>query len=318
MAGGLVASTQLRSRTGRAMGTTVDIRAMGAPTSAFEWAVERLGQLEAAWSRFDRASELSLLNAAAGSGAVVVSADLLDVVDAALRLWRATDGYFDPTTHDALVALGYDETFERVRERASCGGAHRHANGAGRVPGATGVIVDHEQSTVLLPDGVHLDLGGVGKGRAADLLAAGMVERGAEGACVSVGGDIAVSGAAPEGGWPVHVADALEPELDRWVLPVYRGAVVQSSCRVRSWGVGDQRRHHIVDPRTGMSAASGITAVVVLADEAWWAEGVAKAAIVAGAVEGAALLRRLARAGWLVRDDGAVIPVGALRVSRAA
>jgi thiamine biosynthesis lipoprotein len=87
---------------------------------------------------------------------------------------------------------------------------------------------------------------------------------------------------------------------------------------VRRWETRTGTRHHIIDPRTGTSASSGIVAAVVLADEAWWAEGVAKAAIVAGAVKGAAMVERLALGGWLVREDRCVIPVGSVRVRGAA
>ena len=297
------------------MGSTVEVHSFGATDAALGRARERIATLEASWSRFDAASELSRLNARSGGGPVRVGTDLLDAVDAALRLWRATDGCFDPTTLDAIVALGYDETFERVRNRPVVPDT---AQQPAEVPGACGVVVDHEAGTITLPAGVRLDLGGLGKGRAADIVAAAMLNDGARGACVSVGGDVSIAGEAPPGGWPVHIADPFDPHLDRWVVPLVGGAVVQSSCLVRRWETRTGTRHHIIDPRTGTSASSGIVAAVVLADEAWWAEGVAKAAIVAGAVKGAAMVERLALGGWLVREDRCVIPVGSVRVRGAA
>jgi hypothetical protein len=61
-----------------------------------------------------------------------------------------------------------------------------------------------------------------------------------------------------------------------------------------------------------------VAGVVVLAERAWWAEGVAKAALLAGPVEGASLIERLTKGGWIVREDGTVRLVGALAVERAA
>lgn len=307
-----------------AMGSTVEVFALDADERVLDWARVELAALEASWTRFDPASELCQLNASAGSGPVVVSIPLLDAIDASLRLWRATDGCFDPTTLAALEALGYDSSFDMVRARpvtrtavVPSGEPAPVSSGPGLLS-ALGIVVDHERQTVQLPAGVRLDLGGVGKGLAADRIAVGMVERGASGSCVSVGGDVAVCGVTPDGGWRIGVSDPFEPDRDRWEIPLTRGAVVQSNCLVRSWGPADARRHHIVDPRTGTSADSGVVGAVVVADEAWWAEGVAKAAIVAGAVRGVEMIERLARAGWLVLADGSVVMAGSVGIRRAA
>jgi thiamine biosynthesis lipoprotein len=82
--------------------------------------------------------------------------------------------------------------------------------------------------------------------------------------------------------------------------------------------VDGQERHHLIDPHTGRPAASGLTAAVVVADEAWWAEGVAKAALIAGPVEGSLMVDRLARGGWLIRDDRSVTVAGRVHIGRVA
>ncbi len=68
--------------------------------------------------------------------------------------------------------------------------------------------------------------------------------------------------------------------------------------------MGGATLHHLIDPSTGAPAANGVVAVVATADEAWWAEGVAKAALVAGADDGIALLERLGVAAVVVEADG--------------
>ena len=170
----------------RAARSPVERRARRDAFEAVEAEFERLEQI---MSRFRPDSELSQLNRA---GALEVSADLARVVELALAARERTAGRFDPCVHDALVAAGYDRTFAEVAPDG-----RRH--GAGCEPSAAdGSRVDGRR--VELEDGAKLDLGGIGKGyaaeRAADILAAA-------GPClVDAGGDIAVRGGHA---WPVGV-----------------------------------------------------------------------------------------------------------------
>lgn len=298
-----------------AMGSTVEVVLLDAPPGSDAWVLTRLSALERAWSRFDPRSELVALNRRAG-GAPVPASDLLrTAVDASLQLWRATDGWFDPTTLRALEWAGYDRSFTEVR---SGSGSAACVGSPPATPTPLGVIVDDDRGTITLPAGVTLDLGGVGKGLAADLLATELMERGSSGVLVSVGGDIAVAGTGPNGGWRIPVVDPTDGHRVRWVVPIESGAIVQSNSVVRRWRAGDEHCHHLIDPSTSRPSRSGIAAAVVVSDRAWWAEGVAKAALLAGAAAGSALIGRLAQAGWLVRDNGTVTLAGRVAVGRAA
>jgi thiamine biosynthesis lipoprotein len=297
----------------RAMGSTADILAVEAPRGAVRWAIARLRALERCWSRFDPASELCALNRRAGLGPTAAGADLRLAVARAVRLWHATDGLFDPSVLDALVAAGYDRSFRDLPARRAV------AAPSLPVPSPHGVLVDDDEGTITLPAGVHLDLGGVGKGLAADLVAGGLVALGAHGACVSVGGDVAVAGSPPVGrAWTIPVEDPSSPGQARWQVPLTSGAIAQSTTLLRFWEVGDRTAHHLIDPRAAAPADSGIVATVVVADEAWWAEGVAKAALIAGPVAGPTLIERLAPAGWLLRADGTAQIAGDIAVRSAA
>lgn len=307
-----------------AMGATVEVALLDASDAATSMlrdeSCEFVGRLERTWSRFDPASELAHLNTRAGTGPVPAGELLRTAVDAALALWRATDGLFDPTVIDALEWWGYDCDFAQVRSRTTEPLAPQ-VDPSGRVPlvpTAAGVIVDHERRTITVPAGVRLDLGGVGKGLAADLLAAHLVDRGSAGACVSVGGDIAVAGDHPSGGWSIPVLDPAHGNRVGWHVPITDGALVQSNRVVRSWQARGIECHHIIDPRTGAPSGGELMGVIVRAESAWWAEGVAKAALVAGPVEGAHLIRRLVPAAWMIRDDGSVVLVGDIGIGCAA
>jgi thiamine biosynthesis lipoprotein len=285
-----------------AMGSTAELMVVGGAGPALvEWAVDRLAGLEACWSRFRADSELRVLDGYAGAGVVAVSPDLADAIGRALSLWYVTDGLFDPTVRRVLEEIGYDRTF---REVAPTGPAPTPVPRATR--GCDGVQVDREHSTVTLPEGVELDLGGVGKGLAADLVATGLVERGASGACVGLGGDVRVAGSPAEGdAWQIRVEDPLDESRTLCTRPLSDEAIVTSTTRFRQWSRGGRTLHHLVDPFTGAPADRGVTAVVAQAEEAWWAEGIAKAALVAGVEPGLALLERLGVAAMLVDTDGA-------------
>jgi thiamine biosynthesis lipoprotein len=177
-------------------------------------------------------------------------------------------------------------------------------------PGCRGITVDHEHRTITLPPGVGLDLGGIGKGDAADRIAAGLMRRGARGACVGLGGDVCCRGVGPvDGAWRIDVEDPFDEDCVL-VAPWLRdAAIVTSTRRFRRWQHQGTWRHHIIDPATGRPSASGLTAVVVTDRHTWRAEALAKAALVAGLTRGQELLTAHEVAAWLIDDSGAVTPV---------
>jgi thiamine biosynthesis lipoprotein len=267
-----------------------------------------LADLEARWSRFRPGSELNRLNAHAGSP-VFTSEETAHVVAMAIEAWRMTGGLFDPTVLDALVVSGYDRTFEDLRAGPDVAPAQTTT---AAVPGPAGIEVDERIGLVVLPDGCHLDLGGIGKGRAADLVIDRLLAAGALGACVDLGGDVRVGGSTPGAGddWVVAVDDPLEPGRDLALLRLAAGAVTTSSSARRRWSTSAGTAHHLIDPTTGRSASSGLVAVTVVAASAAWGEVHAKAAVVAGLDRGRTLIEDAGMAGILVADDGTIATAG--------
>ena len=142
--------------------------------------------LEARWTRFRPTSEVSRINRCAGR-TVVVRPDTAALVDDACAWWHATAGRFDPTVLAAVRDAGYVRSFEA--------GPGPIGDGA-PVPGCTGVIVDRAASTVRVPAGTGLDLGGIAKGRAVDVVVAALSDV-ASGGVVDLGGDLRVWGEPP-------------------------------------------------------------------------------------------------------------------------
>jgi thiamine biosynthesis lipoprotein len=289
-------------RRGRAMGSGVHIVAGDAPANVLDWAIDELERLEQCWSRFRSDSELTRLNASAGAWTQVSNPMLLALTCAA-DLVTATRGRFDPTIIDALERAGYDRTFELVTD-------HDDDVDARCAPGFAGVEVDSEASRVRLPPRTRLDLGGIGKGLAADLIARGLVDRGTRSTLVGLGGDLRARGEPPEDGWAIPVEEPLAGAGVAFEQRLGRGAIVTSTTRMRTWRRNGRRYHHLIDPTTGDSARSGVAAVVARAPDAWWAEGIAKAIVVAGPEAGAELARANNVHAWLFLDDGQVIEAG--------
>ena len=273
-----------------------------------------LAAVDLACSRFRPDSELSRLNAAGGA-ATTVSELFADLVEAALRAARLTDGDVDPTCGQALADAGYDRDFAELRaaqaraERVPAAGEppprlHR----AGRVPGWRSVQLDRTRRQLRLANGAQLDLGATAKAWAADRCAEIIAGRLGSGVLVSLGGDMAAAGPAPGGGWRVRVTDdhAAGPEAPGQTVTIRSGGLATSSTTVRAWtGSGGQRAHHIINPATGEPARSCWRTVSVAAGSCLDANTASTAAI----IRSAAALPWLSDAGLparLVRDDGSV------------
>jgi FAD:protein FMN transferase len=279
-----------------AMGTTCRVVIVGGNEALLDLARRRVDELEARWSRFRDDSEITRLSRRSGL-ATALSADSFLLVDHAVTGWKWTGGRYDPTVLHALEAAGYDRSFEQVE-------SHRPA-GSGKAmpaPGCAGVVLDPHLRTVTLPPGVGFDPGGIGKGLAADLVVDLLLEEGAAGACVDLGGDGRMAGEAPAGGWRVGVGNPYDADELLAVVALSDHGIATSSRLIRRWSVGEAQRHHLLDPRTGDSVETGIDSVTVIARDAWIAEILTKAAFVAGPSDGARLLSSLGVAGLLVES----------------
>jgi FAD:protein FMN transferase len=249
-------------------------------------------RLEDLLTRFDEASELSRLNAA---GALEAGDDLVAVVELALAAREATGGRFDLTLHDALVASGYDRTFELL-----VGGP------AAEPPPLTTGGVRIRGRRIELDAGVRLDLGGIGKGYAVDRTVELLAPLGP--CLVNAGGDLAVSGVPEDGVWPV----AVETPAGPLTLGLREGALATSGSDRRRWRAGNEVQHHLIDPATGRPSASDLLRVTVAAPTAVEAEVLAKALFLAGEDAAVAEADELGVPALLVTTDGRLRRAGGM------
>lgn len=237
----------LGRRAFRAMGTTVVV--LGPPGhDRFDAAVDcvqrRFAREDQRFSRFRGDSELASVNGRSGAW-VRVSPGFEHVTRLALAAADASDGRFDPTVLDAMVAAGYDRDFDEVLAGARGVLRQPHPCGAWRA-------VDVRPGAVRLPRNVGLDVGGIAKGWTADRAAGDALASGLPWTLVSAGGDLRIEGEAP----PTDVA--VEDPADGHELLRLRlrgGALATSSVTKRAWGPG---MHHVIDPRTGRPARTNL------------------------------------------------------------
>jgi thiamine biosynthesis lipoprotein ApbE len=270
--------------------------------------VERqLAAIDLAASRFRSDSELSRLNLAAGDW-VAVSPLFARALRVARDAAQWSEGLVDPTVGAALIDLGYDRTFTLVAAAGPPLTLFARA-----APGWRQLEVDDASLRARAPVGVRLDLGATAKALAADLSAAAVAAEVGCGVLVSLGGDIAVAGDAPPGGWPIDVTDLSDPELPAGgagqVVAIREGGLATSSIRARRWRRGGSQLHHLIDPRNGLPAAAPWRTVSVAAPTCVLANVASTAAMIIGATAPGWLSSRDFSAR-LVADDGAPAYVG--------
>ena len=286
-----------------ALGTSCSLFAVGQPHGRLlegEAWVRRLG---ARLTRFSEDSELSRLNRAADEW-VPISDEMDEILSAALRAHEMSAGLVNVAVLPAMLAVGYTRpliegagvaTLESLRPLLPLPDVLELRDGEARVQ-----------------DGCGVDLGGIAKGWMADRLS----ETLGPNVVVNLGGDLRARGSGPRGdGWPVGLGGAT-------LLLRNQGAATSSTRRRRwgedgrgetpphSWGGGPKGRrggslHHLIDPRTGSPARTGLEEVSVVAASGFEAEVVAKTALLLGPDLAPAYCAAHAMAWWLsgTHDD---------------
>jgi FAD:protein FMN transferase len=244
---------------------------------------------EQALSRFRPGNELDRLNHSDGRP-ISVSQTLWDVFLAARTAEQFTGGLVTPTVLDALVWAGYEHSFESLPALQT--GPSFASLG---MPGSSGILVwDVPTRSLVIPASVHLDLGGIAKGWAADQAVRRLSHLGP--VLVDAGGDIAIRAPLRDGqAWPVGIDDPFNSGAHFETLKLESGGVATSGKDYHRWLKDGTWQHHIIDPRTGLPADTDILAATVVAPTIMEAEAAAKAVLILGSHAGL---------DWLEADSG--------------
>jgi thiamine biosynthesis lipoprotein ApbE len=235
-----------------------------------------INEIDRVCSRFREESELSRLNRSQPGDDIALSPLLEEAIVAALRTAEMTGGLVDLTVGKFVEDIGYTVTF---RDMPADGPALELC--VRRVVGWQALGYDRLTHTVRLPEGVTLDLGASGKAWAADRAADAVATRLGLSVAVDCGGDIAVRGPHPQGGWPIRVALDVDAEEGQDIV-IFDGGLATSGTTARRWRRGGIELHHIIDPYTGMPVSTPWAMVSVAAATCVEANAAATAALIMG------------------------------------
>ena len=301
-------------RTFRSMATDVTLRVAGAKPdaeAALGHAQELVEQVAATCTRFDPASPLMRVNADPRSWHEVPT-QLYDALREAADAYLDTDGRFDPRVLEVLLAWGYDRSLPFASGQVAV--ASDPAASRPRAPGRRRwqPRFDPRRRAVRIGP-VPVDLGGIGKGLAVRWAAQALAGSGVA-TLVEAGGDLQAAGPGPDGaGWLVAVEDPRGGPDPVAVLSLTDLGCATSSIRLRHWQVDGRPVHHLVDPRTGDPADTGLLAVTVVGPDVARAEVWSKALFLAGRGQVRRLADERGIAALLVDSDGVVGVSRALR-----
>ncbi|MFL6517190.1 MAG: FAD:protein FMN transferase [Bacillus sp. (in: firmicutes)] len=244
-------------------------------------------------SRFNEASELSLLNQQLEKE-VEVSYQLFSILKEALRFYEETNGVFNPGILSAIENSGYTKSIEFIKGRELA------------APSPTAPVftklkpyqLDEDRQTVVLY--TRIDLGGIAKGWVVDRAAEILSQYGF--GFVNVGGDIRIFGSLPR---PLNIGieDPFDPAKMLSSIQVSDGAVATSTTMKRRWKVNGRSKHHLIDATTGEPSISTIISSTVTAPTAVEADVFAKVVLLLGEEHGKALLSIKKNSAVIINEE---------------
>ena len=302
-----------RTRSDILLGSTVAITTYNRTAPALlDSLFARVAEIEARMSVTTRdyeTSELLEVNRAAGRRRIAVSADTLAVAERSLLISALSDGAFD-------ISIG------PLAQLWDIGSARTAIPDAEEIAPLLPLVdyrrieIDREAQTIYLPlAGMALDVGAIAKGYAADEIARLLQEAGGKPALLDFGGNILTVGRKPDGSdWRIGIQ---HPAAERGEIIATvesgPGAVVTSGDYERFFERDGQRYHHILDPKTGRPARSGLRSVTILSPNSMDADALATAAFVLGLERGFELVTRFPSAQALfVTSAGSIVASSSL------
>ncbi len=298
-----------------AMSTTVSVQIVGAHPNAPSLAADALDWfrlVEAACSRFDASSDLSLLCRTVATW-VPVSPLLFEVLRVAIAVADATDGAFDPTLGSTLAAMGFDTHWQTgLTVPAPAGVTHADWRD---------VELDEATARVRLRRPLLLDLGAIAKGFALDLAARSMA--GVAHGCIVAGGDLLCRGTnARARPWRTAIVDPCAPSHTAATVEV--DAPEFAVCTSGGYRRHTARGHHLLTPSahdrarraTSPASATPLASVTVVAPQAMIADALSTASFVLGAERATRLLDAQEVDALLITHDGTQLPVAGWGRSR--
>lgn len=264
-----------------------------------------LEKMDKELSRTKVGGDLYNVNLEAGVKPVHVSAETMDAVKQSLDYAKEMDGLFDPTIGPLVDLWGIGTDTAHVPEQSEIDQARTLIN-------YKNVVVDEAAGTVMLPKkGMVLDLGGIGKGYAADRVAEYLKSKGIDSALIDLGGSsiIALGHKADGSQWNIGLQD---PDQSRGTqlgtIKISDEVIDASGVYERFFMQDGIRYHHILDPRTGYPAQNGLKSVTIMSPNATDADALSTGVFLMGAQDGLKYIESLPEKveAYFITDDNKI------------
>lgn len=269
---GLSADTPKESSELFAMDTVMNLTAYGNNAKqAIDAASDEISRLDGIFSISSNIGDIKAVNDT-GSGSV--SDDTAALINRALEISKDTDGLFDCTIAPVMEAWGFTTKNYRIPEAAELE--------------TLLASVDYTQinlngSTLSLPENMQIDLGAIAKGFTSNRIMEIFSENNVSSGIISLGGNIQALGSKPDGSpWRIAIQDPENTDDTFAILSIENKAVITSGGYQRYFEKDGKKYHHIIDPRTGYPADSGLISVTIVSSDGTLADALSTALFIMG------------------------------------
>ncbi|NGM82578.1 FAD:protein FMN transferase [Paenibacillus sp. 7124] len=271
-----------------------------------------LERMDMEFSRTKEGSEVYNVNLAAGKEAVTVSDETLDAVKRSIKYAQEMDGLFDPTIGPLVDLWNIGNGGDHVPPQAEIDKAKSLTN-------YKDIIIDEKAKTVkLAKEGMVLDLGGIGKGYAADRIAEYLKEQGLDSAMINLGGSSIIGLGTKPGGsqWNIGLQD---PDQSRGTqlgtIKISNEVIDASGVYERFFMQDGVRYHHILDPRTGYPGQLGLKSLTIMSPNATDADALSTGVFLMGVEDGLKYLESLPEKveGFFITEDNKIYATPGIR-----
>lgn len=266
------AEAEAQSRELYAMDTVMTLTAYGPQAdTALNAAEAEIERLDTLWSISNDDGEIARLNA---DKQATLSDDTITLLQRAKDISAATNGLFACTIEPIMEAWGFTSGSYTVPNSATLQTLLTRVDDTQiRING----------NTATIPADVKVDLGGIAKGFTSDRVMTLFAENGVESGIISLGGNVQALGTKPDGSlWRVGIQNPAEKNSIIATLEIADKAVITSGGYQRYFEQDGITYHHIIDPRTGQPADSGLSSVTIVSDDGTLADGLSTALFVMG------------------------------------
>lgn len=257
-----------------AMDTYMTVTAYGPEAkTAVDKAIDEINRLETVLSAEKRESDIYKLNK---TGYAVLSKDTKDVVSDALDIYNSTSGAFDISIYPLMVKWGFTTQKYNVPSENEISELIDNVD-------SSKIEFDGKSGEIKLPKGMKIDLGGIAKGYTSSRVMQIFKDCGVKSGLVSLGGNVQVLGTKTDGtNWQIAIENPDKSKDYIGVVSVKNKAVITSGGYERYFERDGKTYHHILNPKTGYPAESGLKSVTIVSDNGTLADALSTSLFVMG------------------------------------